>query len=72
MKVSQICKSIKHRLPLSIQFFMEVMSYWRKLCRYNASIRTDKDMQKMQEVSVSYIFGFNCYIMFCRMFYFEE
>ena len=48
MKVSQICKSIKHRLPLSIQFFMEVMSYWRKLCRYNASIRTDKDMQKMQ------------------------
>lgn len=48
MKVSQICKSIKHRLPLSIQFFMEVMNYWRKLCRYNASIRTDKDMQKMQ------------------------
>ncbi len=45
---SRIYKSIKARLPLSIQFFMETFSYWKRLCRYNASIRTDKDMRKMQ------------------------
>lgn len=48
MKLSRIYNSIKARLPFSIQFFMETMSYWRRLCRYNASVRTDKDMQKMQ------------------------
>jgi hypothetical protein len=41
-------KSIKARLPLSLQFLIEVLSYWRKLCRYNASINTDRDITKMQ------------------------
>lgn len=48
MKWSCLCKGAKARLPLSMQFLMEVLSYWRRLCRYNASVNTDKDMQKMQ------------------------
>lgn len=48
MTFSRILNSIKARLPLSIQFFIEMISYWRRLCRYNASIATDRDMVKMQ------------------------
>ena len=48
MKCSCLYKCAKARLPLSMQFLMEVLSYWRRLCRYNASVRTDKDIQKMQ------------------------
>lgn len=48
MTLSHIRKSIKARLPLSLQFLIEVLTYWRKLCRYNASINTDRDITKMQ------------------------
>ena len=48
MKISHIYKGFKARLPLSIQFLMEVLAYWRRLCRYNASMATDRDRQKMQ------------------------
>ena len=48
MTISRIYHAIKARMPLSVQFLIETMSYWRRLCRYNASIRTDDDMQKMQ------------------------
>jgi hypothetical protein len=48
MTLQHIYHSIKARLPLSMQFLIEVLSYWRRLCRYNASISTNKDMQKMQ------------------------
>ena len=48
MNWSQIKNGIKARLPLSMQFLVEVLVYWRRLCRYNASIGTDRDMGKMQ------------------------
>lgn len=48
MTFTQICDGIKARLPLQIQFLIETLSYWRRLCRYNASIRTDRDIRKMQ------------------------
>ena len=48
MTLSRIYKSIKGRMPLSLRFFIEVMSYWKRLCKYNASIATDKDIHKMQ------------------------
>ncbi|MBQ0050084.1 MAG: nitroreductase family protein [Bacteroidales bacterium] len=46
------CKKIKNalfeRLPLSLRFLIETLRYWRSLCRYNASKRTDSDQRKMQ------------------------
>ena len=48
MKWSRLYNGAKARLPISMRFLIEVLSYWRRLCRYNASVRTDKDMQKMQ------------------------
>ena len=48
MTLSRISNSIKARLPLSIQFLIEILSYWKRLCRYNASVGTDRDQQKMQ------------------------
>lgn len=46
------CKKIKtalfERLPLSIRFLIETLKYWRRLCRYNASRKTDSDKLKMQ------------------------
>lgn len=48
MIFTRIYKSIKARLPLSFQFLIEMMSYWRRLCRYNACMRTDRDLKKMQ------------------------
>lgn len=48
MTLQHIYRSIKARLPLSMQFLIEVLSYWRRLCRYNASISTDKDQKKME------------------------
>lgn len=48
MNWSQIKNGIKARLPLSMQFLVEVLVYWRRLCRFNASIGTDRDMGKMQ------------------------
>lgn len=46
--LSRILYSAKARLPLSMQFLIEMLTYWRKLCRYNASRYTEGDMQKMQ------------------------
>lgn len=43
-----IITSIKYRIPLSLQFLGEMLSYWKRLCRYNASIRTNRDIKKMQ------------------------
>ena len=48
MNFSRIINSIKARLPLSIQFLFEMASYWKRLCKYNASVATDHDMVKMQ------------------------
>ena len=48
MTLSQIYRKIKARLPLSLQFLFEVLSYWKRLCKYNASMATDKDIRKMQ------------------------
>lgn len=48
MTLKQIYHSIKARMPLSIQFLFETLGYWRCLCKYNASIDTDKDIRKMQ------------------------
>ncbi len=48
MKLPDILSRVKNHLPLSLQFLLEVLSYWRRLCRYNASVRTDRDRQKMQ------------------------
>ena len=48
MTIRRIIDAIKARMPLQIQFLFEVNSYWRRLCKYNASIRTDKDIRKMQ------------------------
>jgi hypothetical protein len=48
MTFTQICSGIRARLPLALQFLIETLSYWRRLCRYNASIRTDRDIRKMQ------------------------
>ena len=46
--ISHTLHKIIGRLPLSMQLLVEVLSYWRRLCRYNASIKTDKDRKKMQ------------------------
>jgi len=48
MTLTKIYHSVKARLPLRLQFLFEVMSYWRRLCRYNADMRTDRDLKKMQ------------------------
>lgn len=48
MILSRIFKSIKARLPIPLQFLIEVLSYWRRLCRYNACIYTNCDIRKMQ------------------------
>ena len=48
MTLFHIFRSVKRRSPLWLQFLCEVLSYWKRLCRYNASCRTDKDMKKMQ------------------------
>lgn len=39
---------VRGRLPLFLQFLIEVLCYWIKLCRYNASINTERDCKKMQ------------------------
>jgi len=48
MKLSRITQGIKARMPLKMQFLIEVLTYWRRLCRYNAGIDSDADMRKMQ------------------------
>lgn len=48
MTLIRITEAIKARLPLQVQFFMEMLSYWKRLCQYNASIGTDNDIKKMQ------------------------
>jgi hypothetical protein len=48
MTFSQIHNSIKARLPLTVQFLIEMMSYWKRLCVYNASIATNHDKVKME------------------------
>lgn len=48
MTLTRIYRSLKARMPLCIRFLFEVLSYWRRLCRYNASRRTDRDIRKMQ------------------------
>ena len=48
MIIKRIYHSLKARMPLSVQFLFEVLGYWRRLCKYNASRHTDRDKQKMQ------------------------
>lgn len=48
MTLTRIIRTIKARMPLKIQFLIEMMSYWGRLCKYNASVSTDKDIRKMQ------------------------
>ena len=48
MTSQKIYHKILSRLPLSMQFLIEVLSYWRRLCHYNASMNTNSDRSKMQ------------------------
>lgn len=48
MTFTRIINAIKARMPLQIQFLIEMLSYWKRLCKYNASVNTDKDIRKMQ------------------------
>lgn len=48
MTITEIYHKILARMPLSMQFLVEMLSYWKRLCRYNASMHTDQDMYKMQ------------------------
>ena len=48
MIIKRIYHSLKARMPLSFQFLVEVLGYWWRLCKYNASRHTDSDKHKMQ------------------------
>lgn len=48
MNINKIKNSITYRLPLWMQFLLEVLTYWRRLCRFNASVNTDRDKAKME------------------------
>ncbi|SFW22389.1 Nitroreductase [Prevotellaceae bacterium HUN156] len=48
MTITEIYHKILSRFPLSMQFLIEMLSYWKRLYCYNASMRTDHDMYKMQ------------------------
>lgn len=48
MNFYRLKSAILYRLPLYIQFLLEVLVYWKRLCKFNASINTNNDCQKMQ------------------------
>ena len=48
MTIKLFLEKVYLRMPIRFILLVEVLSYWWKLCRYNASIRTDSDMRKMQ------------------------
>lgn len=48
MNYSKIKLALLHRLPLSLQFLIEVITFWVRLCRYNASANTNNSRIKMQ------------------------
>lgn len=48
MKLNTYIKRVKQHLPPSWLLLEEMWSYWRKLCKYNASFSTDEDIKKMQ------------------------
>lgn len=55
MTLTRIIEAIKARLPLQVQFFMEMLSYWKRLCQYNASTGTDNDINKNLINSLHYV-----------------
>lgn len=48
MKLSGYIELIRQKLPKSCLLMEEVCRYWYRLCKYNASFSTNKDMRKMQ------------------------
>ena len=50
MTVNQIKEKIRVRLPQPFLFLIELASYWKRLCRYNASINTERDKEKMEYI----------------------
>ncbi len=41
-------RRLREKTPKSMLLILEMIQYWLRLCRYNASFRTDKDIRKMQ------------------------
>lgn len=48
MTIKDIAERIYLRLPMWFTLLVEVLQYWCRLCKYNASFRTDNDLHKMQ------------------------
>lgn len=48
MTIEGIRKKITELLPKQLCLLSEMLVYWCKLCRYNASFGTDNDIRKMQ------------------------
>lgn len=48
MNVKSVIQYMKDRCPVKWRLLHESLSYWRKACKYNASVCTDADMKKMQ------------------------
>lgn len=48
MSSKEFIEKVFLRLPTSVILLVEVLRYWQRLCRYNASFHTDDDMRKMQ------------------------
>lgn len=48
MTIRGVKNKIKEMLPKQLLLLAEVLVYWRRLCRFNASFGTDDDIRKMQ------------------------
>lgn len=48
MNREYLYKRIRERMPKSVLLLAEVLQYWSRLLRYNASFHTDRDREKMQ------------------------
>lgn len=48
MTLHSVIQYLWDRCPVKWRLLHESFLYWRKLCKYNASVHTDDDMRKMQ------------------------
>lgn len=48
MTIQGLRQRLRTMIPKWVLLFVEMMQYWMRLCKYNASFATDDDMQKMQ------------------------
>lgn len=48
MTIRSVVQYIQDKCPVRWRLLHESLLYWRKLCRYNASMHTDADIKKMQ------------------------